>query len=1038
MGFLISKTLSRTNFSVHMKSTTFKWRRLIFILLVIAVFFTISLYRMKIETDIIGFLPQDDPIISDALSLFSNHSIQDQLIIDVSHQKDDLDVLVKYGQLVAKRLKQSRLFKDVGMQDVQNLIPDLALYILNDLPFMFSTNELNDTIQPLLDPHNVSKKLADIKTQLFNLAGIGQTEFITKDPLGLKDLVMARLAYLSPSQGARIYKGQLISSDGKHLLVIAKPIASSTDTAFARRASELIQTLSKQLNKNYSEAGYRVTLTPVGAYRVALDNELIIRRDVRNAILFATIGIMLLLFLAFPRPYLGLLSLLPAIAGVMVAFFVFSLLHKSVSLMVLGFGGAIISISVDHGIAYLLFLDQPHTTYGREASKEVWAVGLFAVLTTAGAFAALSMSGFPILEQLGQFTALGISFSFIFVHTVFPVIFPEMPPARPRTLVLQKLINRFAIAGKRGAFLALIFAVVMLFFAKPEFNVSLSSMNTVSKETATAQDLVSNAWDMAFNKILIMVDGESIGELQKKWDRLLDMMDQERRSGTLSAGFVPSMIFPGEDRRKQNFAAWKKFWDNNRIEDLKKSLRASAFDLGFTADAFEPFYKMLNPDSFGPGHLAIPDKFFGLMGITTGPEKKTWVQVCNLTTGQTYSADEFYAKYSSLGKLFDPNFFSERLGTLLFSTFMKMLVIIGLSVSVLMFILFFDVILTLISLLPVIFALICTLGTLKLIGHSLDIPGLMLAIIVVGMGIDYSLFFVRSYQRYGDQAHPHFGLIRMTVFLASASTIIGFGVLCLAEHSLLRSAGITSLLGISYSLIGAFIILPPVLDYRFKTIKENDLMPANPRDRVLRHYKNMVAYPRLFARLKMFFDPMFSELPRFFKSWDGIKTIVDIGCGYGVPACWLLERFPESKVYGIDPDTGRIRIASMAVGKRGVITHGRAPDMPIVADPVDLAIMLDILHYLKDDVLKMTLDKLYNKLHTGSCLIIRASIPPERRFPWVWWLENFKFRLLRTPSYYRSVEQVKKVIVQAGFKIERTEPSGSKGELVWFIVKTGP
>jgi cyclopropane fatty-acyl-phospholipid synthase-like methyltransferase len=152
----------------------------------------------------------------------------------------------------------------------------------------------------------------------------------------------------------------------------------------------------------------------------------------------------------------------------------------------------------------------------------------------------------------------------------------------------------------------------------------------------------------------------------------------------------------------------------------------------------------------------------------------------------------------------------------------------------------------------------------------------------------------------------------------------------------------------------------------------------------------------------------------------------------------LLERFPGSKIYGIDPDTERIRIASMVVGKRGVITYGRAPDMPMVEEPVDLAIMLDILHYLKDDVLEMTLNKLYNKLRTGSCLIIRASIPPERRFPWVWWLENFKFRLLRMPSYYRSVEQIKKVIVQVGFKIEQTEPSGTNGELAWFIVKTGP
>lgn len=1019
-----------------MKSTTFNWQRLIFIYFVVAVLFVIGLYRMQIEMDIIGFLPKDDPVISDALSFFENHSIQDQLIIDVSHQKDDLDILVECGQLVEKKLKQSGLFKSVGMHDIESLIPELAFYILNDLPVMFSATELNTKIKPLLNTQKIEKRLVDNKNRLLNLGGIGQAEFISKDPLGLTDLIMAELAYLSPSQNVRIYKGQLISSDGKHLLVIAKTITSSIDTAFARKAAELIQTLSRQLIQDYSKLGYQVTLTPVGAYRAALDNELIIRRDVCNAILFATIGIMLLLIIAFHRPYLGLLSLLPAIAGVMVAFFVFSLLHKSISLMVLGFGGAVISISVDHGIAYLLFLDQPQMTYGKEASKEVWAVGLLAALTTIGAFAALNVSGFPILKQLGQFTALGISFSFIFVHTVFPMIFPEMPPARPKALVLQKIIARFAQVGKKGAYLALIFAVVMLFLAKPEFNVSLSSMNTVSKETATADDLVTNVWNMAFNKIFIMTEGRNIRELQKKGDRLLEMMNKDRLSGTLASGFVPSIIFPGEDRRKQNFAAWKKFWNSSRIDELRKTMTASSLDLGFTEDAFEPFYEMLNPDSYTPEYSAIPDKFFDMMGISVGPDKKTWIQVCNLTTGPAYKADEFYAKYSSVGKMFDPNFFSKRLGTLLFSIFVKILVIIGTGVTILLFIFFFDVTLTLISLLPVIFALICTLGTLKLIGHSLDIPGMMLAIIVFGMGIDYSLFFTRSYQRYGDATHPYFGLIRMTVFMSSTSTIIGFGVLCFAEHSLLRSAGITSLIGISYSLIGAFIILPPVLDYRFKPRKVDNHTPENPQDRVLRRYKNLEAYPRLFARFKMFFDPMFSELPRLLKNLNRNYTIVDIGCGYGVPACWLLECFPEATIYGIDPDYRRTRIASMAVGKRGVIANGSAPEIPSVSRPADLAIMLDILHYLKDDILKLTLQKLYNILRGDGYLIIRASILPKRHFPLVWWLENFKLRLLRTPTYYRTVEEIKTVIIQTGFTIEQTESSGSNEELVWFVVKT--
>ena len=123
-----------------------------------------------------------------------------------------------------------------------------------------------------------------------------------------------------------------------------------------------------EVNVQYATTGREVTLTPVGAYRAALDNERIIRHDVQLALVLATLGIGLLLLFAFPRPLIGLLSLVPALAGTAAAQFVYSLFHPSISIMVLGFGGAIISITVDQGIAYLLFLDCTHETKGREAS----------------------------------------------------------------------------------------------------------------------------------------------------------------------------------------------------------------------------------------------------------------------------------------------------------------------------------------------------------------------------------------------------------------------------------------------------------------------------------------------------------------------------------------------------------------------------------------------------------------------------------------------------------------------------------------------
>ncbi len=803
-----------------MKTTPRNLSRAIFILLVVMTLFFIGLYRIEFDADIAGSLPKE-PAISDAIEIFMNHPVRDQLVIDVSLQKENLDVLVECGEMVERELKDSGLFKSVGMEGVQTLIPDLVFYVLNHLPVLFSKAELNKNVDPLLTPDNVRKRFEDIYFKLSGMEGIGQAEFFSRDPLGLKDLVMAKLSLLAPSQDAWIYKGRLISSDNRHLLVIATPMASSTDSGFARLATNLIKKLSIKLNEKYAESGHHVILTPAGAYRAALDNEVIIKGDVKKALLLATIGIMLLLMVAFPRPLIGLLSFLPAIVGTMVAFFVYSLFYKTISIMVLGFGGAIISITIDHGIAYLLFLDRPHQTRGIEASHEVRAIGLIAALTTVGAFGALFFSGFPILVQLGQFAALGILFSFLFVHTVFPMILPVMPPARSRAIPLQALVNKLASSGKVGACCALFFAVAMIFYAKPEFNVSLRSMNTVSKGTMDAENLMTEVWGTIFNKIYLMTEGESVAQLQEKNDKLLNMLDQELLSDAMVSGFIPSMIFPGKNRREQNFESWKEFWNRERAADLITTMKTTALNFGFAPDGFDPFYKMIFQISDPPKTTDIPEAFLNFMGIFRHHDRPTWIQFSTLTTDKSYRAEKFYEKFSSLGKIFDPVLFSEKLGELLFSTFAKMLLIIGISVTILLFVFFHNVKLTIVALLPMVFALISTLGTLKLIGHPLDIPGLMLSIIVMGMGIDYSLFFVRSYQRYGDAAHPNFGLIRMAVFMAAVSTIIGFGVLCLAEHSLLRSAGLTSLIGIIYSLVGAFVILPPVLEYIYPVQKEN-------------------------------------------------------------------------------------------------------------------------------------------------------------------------------------------------------------------------
>jgi trans-aconitate methyltransferase len=240
------------------------------------------------------------------------------------------------------------------------------------------------------------------------------------------------------------------------------------------------------------------------------------------------------------------------------------------------------------------------------------------------------------------------------------------------------------------------------------------------------------------------------------------------------------------------------------------------------------------------------------------------------------------------------------------------------------------------------------------------------------------------------------------------------------------------LLGISFSLIGAFVILPPLLEV-LKRKRMQKPVSGSINKRVTQRYGMLDAYPRLFARFKMRFDPMFLELPDLLDASDGARTIMDIGCGYGIQTAWMLERFPEAQVTAMDPDVERIRVAAQVAGKRARISAGSAPDIPGLPQPADLVVMLDIAHYLSDQALEKTLNRLYDRLQDNGRLIIRVTVPPQRRFPVLYWIEEIRLKLARVPSFYRTKDTLAAMLAAAGFKVEQTAISGGKGELCWLI-----
>ena len=1025
--------------SIFFKTNSFQRICLIFLGLILSVLIITGLFRIRIDTNILTSLPKTDPVISDANFTLMHHPFQNQIVIDVSCQRKNIDLLISGGEMVETALAKSGLFTTIGMKDMQHLFPELLDHITNSLPVMFSAEELNTQVRPILEDGNIGQRIRDNLSQLFTMDGFGQAETILNDPLGLRGIVLQKLKQLLPADNVHFYKGHLISSDRKHLLILANPQTASIESKLSHKIADLIEQIKIKLNQKFKKTGDHFTLTPVGAYRATLDNEMAAKKDTQNAILYASLGIALLLMFSFPRPLIGLLAFLPAVFGTLCSLAVYSIWHESISIMTIGFGGAIISITVDHGISYLLFLDRPYETRGRDIVKEVRAVGFLAVLTSVCAFLTLSMSGFPILSQIGQFAAFGIAFSFLFVHIFFPLMLPKMRPGKSKKpLPLQTVVNKLFIGGgKYKAILAIVFAAVMCFYARPEFKVDIASMNTITKETIAAENLVSMVWGhKIFDKVYMLIEADTLTQLQNKCDILTNRMDKEISAKCLSKAFLPSMIFPGPERRKENLAAWLQFWDKNRKVSFYNKLGDISSELGFKTDAFADTYAVRNGINYN--QTSIPQQFYQQFGIYQSQKNSSWILFASLTPGCSYDSQTFFSKYHDDNSvhIFDPPFFSKQLGDFLSKTFIKMIIIIGFSVVLILLLFFWDTVLTLTALIPILFSMICTLGTLHLIGRPLNIPGLMLAVVVIGMGLDYSLYLVRAYQRYRNEYHPFQDHVRMTIFLAATSTLIGFGALSMGDHNLMRDLGLFLVLGIGFALIGTFMLLPFVLTYLFKPVvlAEMNISPnsADHLKRIRQLYGHLEPYPRLFARFKIMLDPMFKEIDLYL---NRPNVLIDVGCGFGVPAAWIHALYPDITIYGIEPDKERARVASLVVNTKSKIDYGSAPDLPKFTGRADTALMLDMIHYLNDADLDLTLDNLLLKLNSTGRLIIRVTIPCKARAPFYRRIEEFRLNLTGINYYFRSLAEIKQTLTAKGFMIKTIAPSGSNREEAWIVAE---
>jgi len=298
-------------------------------------------------------------------------------------------------------------------------------------------------------------------------------------------------------------------------------------------------------------------------------------------------------------------------------------------------------------------------------------------------------------------------------------------------------------------------------------------------------------------------------------------------------------------------------------------------------------------------------------------------------------------------------------------------------------------------------------------------------VIIPGIGVSGTVFLIRGCQRGGRCVDPRVTAAGTAVFMATGPMLVGAAGLLTSRNGLLISAGWLALLGIGACLAGTLLILPPILKRRF----EGD---TDSHRGVERRYRNLEPWPRMVARFQLRLDSLCDELADLAPEEKSVANILDVGCGYGVPACWMAERHPQAVIHGIDPRRERVRVAALALGDRGRIDTGSAPDLPSMDVLLDLATLLDMSHYLQDWELEKTLERIHERLLPGGRLIMRSVLPKAGHHR-IWHLERLKTKGPHT--CYRDAKALDGMLDQCGFDVLTCRHSGTRRGLVWHVAK---
>jgi len=745
------------------------------------------LWKLEVRTAITDFLPRDRD--SELLDIARELSQAPQARVLVFTLGSDEGVKLDAASAFRERLRASGKFEWVrsglSQQDQTQLYELLFPARLGLLEQPEGTGVLPDSW--------LDERVQALRERLAGPLGMVERRLAPDDPLGAFSSLLERQARLRGR--LRLDGEQLVTEDGRFAVLFAATRASAFAGAAQREVEQVVESALAEVRRREPS----LSLEWSGVSRFASEGERSVRSDIERISTLSVLGIFLLYFAVFRSVREPLLVLLPIAFGCLLATALCQLAFGFVHGLALAFGSSIIGVAEDYSTHYFTHrVATPASEDNETLMRRLWPGMWMGGVTTIVGIAMLFGSGFPGLQQMSLFGAVGVLGALLCTRYVLPSWSRRGPSPRGRL----KSVGEGLLAGLAARPMRVLWCLAPALLAgalglpRLAFDDRVTALRTPAPALEAENERVQERLGRGAPGHMVVALGRDDEQALARSEAVHARLAAAHEAGKVGdfrsvVELVPSLAM--QQQRRARLTS-----DPTFIPRFHAALDRA----GFVPDAFAPFEAALAAE---PMLLRPQALLSSSLSEWVAPFRLQLAgrvaYITPLSDAPKVDMSKLLADLPEVHYLDQEGLFSAAYGR--FRGRVVSMVALGL-VLVLATLLYRyrSLKIAALGMLPALLGAAGALGVEALRGVPATLMHVIAALLVLSMGVDYGIYALESRASDEESVTTLGG-----VLLAALTTVLSFGLLGLSDNPALAAIGSTVGFGMVFTVLASPVVL---------------------------------------------------------------------------------------------------------------------------------------------------------------------------------------------------------------------------------------